>query len=187
VASLDDAAVEQRLAALDDMLGRLEQIPGATSALGLEAVQALTEVYGEALSRVLARSAGDPRVLQGFDDDQLLRHLLVLHDLHPQPLDERIAHALDRVRPYLHSHGGDVVLVSVGDGVAHVAMTGSCDGCASSAATLESAVSDAILAVAPELTAVEALPATAPEHPAPVTVISVDSLLRRPTAVGGAG
>jgi hypothetical protein len=35
-----------------------------------------------------------------------------------------------------------------------------------------------VLAIAPELERVEAEPATAPAHPAPV--ISVDSLLRRP-------
>lgn len=179
---LDDGAVEKLLAGLDDLLGRLEQIPGATSALGLDAVSALTEVYGTALARVLDRAS--PELLEVFDRDPLLRHLMVLHDLHPHPVEVRVESALETVRPYVHSHGGEVTLVGIADGVATVAMSGSCDGCASSAATLESAVSEAVLAVAPELVRVEALPATAPAHPAPTTVISVDSLLRKPTAVG---
>jgi Fe-S cluster biogenesis protein NfuA len=176
---MDDQEVEQRLARVDELLGQLEQIPGATAAMALETVQAVTEVYGAALSRVLDRAS--PAVLEAFDRDELLRHLLVLHGLHPQPVEQRIEAALDRVRPYVHSHGGEVTLVGIAGGVATVSMSGNCDGCASSAATLESAVSEAILAVAPELERVEALASTAPPHPAPV--ISVESLLRKPSTV----
>jgi Fe-S cluster biogenesis protein NfuA len=175
---LDDAVIEQRLARLDELLGRLEIVPGATAALAIEAIQALTEVYGEALARAVDRAAGTERVLAAFEKDELLRHLMVLHGLHPQPLAERVERALDGVRPYLRSHGGDVELVGVADGVARVALVGHCDGCASSTATMEAADSTAVLDLAPELDRVEALPATAPAHPAPV--IAVDSLLRRP-------
>jgi Fe-S cluster biogenesis protein NfuA len=176
MSELDDAAVEELLVRLDDLLGRLENIPGATAALALEAVQALTQVYGEALARIV--DVASPAVLETFDRDELLRHLMVLHELHPHPVEERVLHALDRVRPYLNSHGGDVTLVSVAGGVARVALTGHCDGCTSSTTTMETAIREAVLAIAPELERVEAEPATAPAHPAPV--ISVDSLLRRP-------
>src|SRR5690348_2162392 len=108
MSELDDAAVEELLVRLDDLLGRLENIPGATAALALEAVQALTQVYGEALARIV--DVASPAVLETFDRDELLRHLMVLHDLHPHPVEERVLHALDRVRPYLNSHGGDVTL-----------------------------------------------------------------------------
>ncbi len=177
--ALTDAAVEERLARLDELLGSLDQIPGATAAMALDAVTVLTEVYGAALARIVR--CAPPAVLAAFDGDELLRHLLVLHDLHPLPVERRVEAALDRVRPYVHSHGGEVTLVGIADGVATVTMSGSCDGCASSTATLESAVSDAVLAVAPELERVVATPATAPSHPAPV--ITVDSLLRRPSKV----
>lgn len=178
MAELDDAAVEARLARLDEVLGQLELVPGATAALGVEAVQALSQVYGEALARVLDMVAGTPALLEAFDRDELLRHLMVLHGLHPRPLAERVEAALERVRPYLRSHGGDVSLVGVTGDVARVVLTGHCDGCSSSTATMQTAISEAVLAVAPELARVEAEPATAPAHPAPV--IAADSLLRRP-------
>ena len=38
-------------------------------------------------------------------------HLLLLHGLHPVPLEARVRAALDEVRPYLESHGGDVELL----------------------------------------------------------------------------
>ena len=178
LADLDDAAVEQRLARLDELLSQLEQIPGATAALGLAAVQELTEVYGTALSRILAAAAGVPSLLAAFDSDELLRNLMILHGLHPLPVTDRVNRALDQVRPYLHSHGGDVTLLAVADGVARVAFTGHCDGCTSSASTMQAVIRDAVLGVAPELDRVEAEPARAPAHPAPV--IPIEALLRRP-------
>lgn len=173
---LGAAAVEARLAHLDAVLAQLEQTPGATAALGLDAVRALTEVYGTALGRMV--DLAPPPLVEAYDRDELLRHLMVLHDLHPHPVEQRVARALDGVRPYLNSHGGDVSLMGIDAGVAHVVFTGHCDGCTSSTETMTTVIRDAVLAAAPELQRVEAEAATAAPHPAPV--ISVDSLLRRP-------
>ena len=78
-----DADVERRLAELDELLARVEQIPGPTGALALEAVSAVVEIYGAALSRalLLARSP------EAFTGDPLLGHLLLVHGMHPDPVD----------------------------------------------------------------------------------------------------
>ncbi len=47
-----------------------------------------------------------------------------------------VATALEQVRPVVESHGGAIEVASVRDGVVQVRMTGTCDGCPSSAATL---------------------------------------------------
>lgn len=44
--------------------------------------------------------------------------------------------AMAEIRPLVESHGGDIEVVSVEDGVVKVRMKGTCDGCASSSATL---------------------------------------------------
>lgn len=172
--------IEARVAQLDELLAQLEVTPGATAARAMEVVQLLTEVYGTALGRMV--DLAPPALLDAYDRDDLLRHLLVLHDLHPHPVEQRVARALDDVRPYLHSHGGDVSLIGVQDGIARVAMTGHCDGCTSSSETMVAVIRDTVLGAAPELIGVEAEPATAPAHPAPV--IPVDALLRRPAVSG---
>jgi Fe-S cluster biogenesis protein NfuA len=161
------------------MLSRLEQTPGPTAELGLDAVAVLTEVYGEALARVADRAADSP-VLPALASDELVQQLFVLHGVHPDPVEVRVERALESVRPYLHSHGGDVSLVGVEGGIAVLRLSGHCDGCRASTATLESAVRDAVLAIAPELAGVEALPATAPAHDAPAVpaLIPVEALLR---------
>ena len=64
--------------------------------------------------------------------------------------------ALDDVRPYLGSHGGDVELLGVENGVARVRLEGTCNGCPSSTVTLRNAIEEAIMGAAPELERVEA-------------------------------
>ncbi len=62
--------------------------------------------------------------------------------------------ALAKVRPFLGRHGGDVELLGIDDalGAVKLRLLGSCDGCPSSAATLQGAVEVAILEAAPEVT-----------------------------------
>ena len=47
--------------------------------------------------------------------DDLVASLLLVHGLHPHDAHRRVSDALDRVRPYLGSHGGDVDLLEVTD------------------------------------------------------------------------
>ena len=78
--------------------------------------------------------------------------LLVVHGLHPDDVGTRVERALDGVRPYLGSHGGDVELLGVtDDGVVRLRLLGSCDGCPSSSVTLTLAVENAIQEAAPEV------------------------------------
>jgi hypothetical protein len=44
-------------------------------------------------------------------EDGVVASLLLIHDLYPVPLEERVQEALDSVRPYMESHGGDVELL----------------------------------------------------------------------------
>ena len=68
----------------------------------------------------------------------------------------RVEQALERVRPYLASHAGGVMLVGIDDErVAHVRLEGSCDGCGSSAATVRELIERAIQEAAPEIARVD--------------------------------
>jgi Fe-S cluster biogenesis protein NfuA len=77
--------------------------------------------------------------------------VLSLHDVHPVALEERVLAALERARGYLHSHGGDVELDAIEDGVVRVTLSGTCGSCASSITTMTTIVEDAIYSVAPEV------------------------------------
>ena len=100
----------------------------------------------------------------------------MLHGLHPLNVETRIARALDRVRPYLGSHGGDVKLLGVNEGVVHLRLEGSCHGCPSSTVTMKLAIEKAIEEAAPEVVRIEvegASPVRISPHP------SETALLRR--------
>jgi Fe-S cluster biogenesis protein NfuA/nitrite reductase/ring-hydroxylating ferredoxin subunit len=129
----------------------LEEIEGDAKAQ--ELVQALVELYGEGLARIVA-IVPDPSALAA---DELVEHLLLLHDLHPVPLDERVQGALEEVKPYMQSHGGGVELVGIVDGVVQLRMQGSCEGCAASELTLKLAIEDAVQKAAPDVVRVEAI------------------------------
>ena len=63
--------------------------------------------------------------------------------------------ALEGVRPYMESHGGNVDLLGLEDGVARLKLEGSCDGCPASASTLELAIKQALDEAAPDLAGLE--------------------------------
>lgn len=160
--ALSDNDVRSRVAKIDSLLERIENIPEPASRdAALAAVQGLIDLYGEGLSRIVRHTSAIcddgtiVKIANAFAEDDLLSHLLLLHGLHPDDLHERVEQALERVRPYLASHGGNVELVAVDDGVARVKLTGSCHGCAASELTLRAMVDDAVLAAAPELKRVE--------------------------------
>ncbi|MBX7432723.1 NifU family protein [Mycobacterium sp. Y57] len=137
----------------------------------------VTDLYGAAIERMMALAlAADPRLADGFAADDLVASLLLVHGLHPHDTERRVRTALDSVRPYLGSHGGDVTLLGVQDGVVRLQFQGSCKSCPSSSVTLDLAVRDAVLAAAPEIGDIEVL-AVEPDHDG--GVIPVDSLLSR--------
>lgn len=158
-----------------------------------ELVRLVVELYGAGLERVLELAydggALSDELLASFAGDELVSSLLLVHGLHPYGVEERVERALDGVRPYLGSHGGDVRLLDVSDeGVVRLQLLGSCDGCASSAVTLELAVEDAIRAAAPEVVRIdveEATPASGAATPGLIPVAQLTSRLRAAEPAGG--
>lgn len=146
---LRDDAVAARLGRLEELLGQLEQTPGPAGEIALDAVSELTRVYGEALARAVGYAAEVPAVLASFVGDELLDHLLVLHDIHPEPVDRRVGRAIEALRPGVAERGGEVELAGIDGGVARVSL--SMSGCGSTTAGVRDAVREAVLAVAPEL------------------------------------
>lgn len=142
-------------------------------------VREVTDLYGAGLQRVLQiGQATEPGFADRLAADDLVASLLLVHGLHPHPVERRIRDALDTVRPYLGSHGGDVHLLDVVGDPANLTVrlrfSGSCKSCPSSAVTLELAVEDAVRSAAPEITSIEVVSADAGDG-----LIPAEALLRR--------
>ena len=71
---------------------------------------------------------------------------------------ERITKALERVRPYLQSDGGDISLIDVTDDfTVRVKLQGACHGCPFSMQTLKAGVEQALIREVPEIKKVVAV------------------------------
>ncbi|WP_459384362.1 NifU family protein [Arthrobacter humicola] len=152
-----------------------------------ELVRQVTELYGAGLERILhvldSQGALGPGTVSALTSDPLVSGLLLIHGLHPVDLPGRVAGALDSVRPYLGSHGGDVELLGISEeGVVRLRLLGSCQGCPSSSVTLKLAVEDAIESAAPEVTGIEVEEAAPAAVPA---LIPVGALRSRLDGLGG--
>ena len=156
---LDEGQLKERVGRLETLLEEIESFEDPEAqAKTAEMVQTLLELYGEGLGRIVESVGrlGSEDLKGELLGDELITHLLLLHGLHPVDVETRVLGALDEVRPYLESHGGNVQFLGIGDGVARVRLEGSCDGCPSSTMTLKLAIEEAVQKAAPELEGVEA-------------------------------
>jgi len=70
-------------------------------------------------------------------------------------IQERVLKALDKIRPYLQSDGGDIELLEVTDEMdVKVKLTGACHGCPYSMQTLKAGVEQAVKKEVPEIRSV---------------------------------
>ncbi|MFD0364825.1 NifU family protein [Nocardia sp. GCM10030253] len=183
---MEDRPEDQDDAVLDETRWRtagerIETLLDASSSGGAVAreraeqlVREVSELYGAALKRVLRLV--DSETVDRLARDDLVASLLLVHGMHPHDVHTRVEAALESVRPYLGSHGGDVKLIAVADGVVQLELAGSCRTCPSSSVTLELAVEDAVRAAAPEIQSIEVVAA---QQESTSGLISADSLLSR--------
>ena len=154
-------APAELLARVEELSAQVERLqdPRARE-LSSDLVSAVVAMYGDGLERIVAivRGAGEAgaTILDELAQDGVVASLLLIHDLYPVGLRERVLEALDSVRPYMESHGGDVELVALTeDGVARLVLQGSCHGCSASRSTLETAITNALAEHCPDLRDIE--------------------------------
>jgi len=121
-------------------------------------VRQLEERYGAVLRRIMQilQNQGklDPATVDALTADDLVSGLLLVHGAHPHSLAARVAGALEKIRPYLGKHGLDVELEGISpDGVVRLRLLAKHEG--TSAAPFRSAMHEAIVEAAPEVTAID--------------------------------
>lgn len=160
---------------LDELLARLEELVAALEGLDdavvrgqvFELLDGVDVLHRFALSRLV---------------EELVRRevpLEALRDAHPAidwlfhayglGIDEQQAAdlALEAIRPFVHSHGGEVEVLDVTDGVVHVRLAGACSGCTASDETLTHGVEEALREGLPGFVRVTVEEDDAEPHPPP--------------------
>ena len=108
-------SLQERMARIEELLGKLEAAPEPARSGAREVVAAVLEVHRAALARLVEKL--DAGALRACLEDELVASVLILHDLHPDPLAVRVERALGQLDPSLE-------LVSVEEGQVRVRAAG---------------------------------------------------------------
>lgn len=156
----DNATFEETATRVDRAIEAVADLDDAGQDVALELKNAVEGFHREALVTIVRTLRDDPRgkeLLFSLVDEPEVRAVLAVHGIiRPDPVT-RAERALDTVRPYLQSHGGDVELVEVRLPTAVVKLHGSCSGCSMSAVTLRETVESALVENVDEITGIEVL------------------------------
>lgn len=176
-ASLDQAnpspadASATELERMAQTITSLETIVAGWDETQMRTVQALKSaveaLHKEALKRLIRALKDDPAANARMREalaDSVVYGVLRFHGLVKEPLQARIENALDEVRPYMATHGGNVELVAVKPpDTVEIRLIGSCHGCPASSQTLTEGVEKAIRAHCPEIVHIHQVSKGAPE------------------------
>jgi len=144
---------------VDRLIAKVQGLADADArAAALELVKTILDFHASGLDRMmeLTSAAGETgwTIMDEFGRDVLVSNMLLLHGLNPLDTATRVRDALEKVRPYLQSHGGNVELIEVSGDTVRLRLIGSCNGCPSSSLTLKAAIETSIKELAPEITSI---------------------------------
>jgi hypothetical protein len=159
-----DAELSHRLERIEDLIDEIERADDtATRARMLEIIRTVLDFHGRGLERMVGQleSSGDSgrRILSLMARDELVSSLLALHGLHPLDVEQRVRQALGETAPCLAAHGVRADLLEIRNNHCIIRLkyaAGSVE--AAPDAELRASVREAIVAAAPEITAVEISP-----------------------------
>lgn len=171
-----NSPAETALASLGPLLDRLEEILGDVEVLDqdvrdrvFELLDGVDAVHRLAIGRLAAILGDGLAALRG--EDAAVDWLFEAYGVQVDDVSAASA-ALDRIRPYLHEHGGEVEVLAVKQGMVRVRLIGACSGCTSAAETLRHGVEEALRENLPGFVSMEVMPDdNAETHPPPTQVL----------------
>ena len=161
---MDEAAVEivEETTAFEQLhilLESVEQHPDEQVRNHVRAlVYTMLNLHHGALQRIVEIVSVQPdgeATLQELVRDELVQAVLMVHELLPYSLEERIENGLETAREQLKTYGAGVEIVSVNNGVALLKLMGSSATANVSTSILKAEIEHAVHAVAPDLLDIE--------------------------------
>jgi hypothetical protein len=142
---------ERRFARVESLLSALARSPDASAQeAAREVLSTVLELHQRGLARLLELVACDGAVRQELASDARVSAMLLLHDLHPQPLDERVARTLQVLRARYRGKIDDLDAELTAQGELRVRLRPAASACGSTRQALLKDVEDALIAAAPE-------------------------------------
>jgi hypothetical protein len=146
---IEESKLHHRMQKIGDLVGQLNSEERAQSRELLEAVM---DLHGEALDRILQRlrEAGDAgdEIIGSLSRDPVVSSVLLLYGLHPLDLDTRVRRAIEKVSASVRAQGVFVELAGIDDGVVRVRFRGV--DSAATARSVRSTMEEELYAAAPD-------------------------------------
>jgi Fe-S cluster biogenesis protein NfuA len=166
---------------VEELLAELGSQAGPqVAATAEELVSCLVELYGAGLASIVAiidSDAAGPTLLARLAGDPLVESLLLLHDLHPLPVGDRVQRGIDQVMPQLGAHAGTAEFAGLDEnGVVRVRLELTEHGRQAHAGAVQEALEQAVADAAPDASGVRFELVAAPVE------LPLLQITRRPTA-----
>lgn len=167
---------------LSHMAALVEEVDSSESELRdpvMELLDYLEAWHREGLTRLVTSLS--PEALDTAREDPVVSHLLdtYLSDDEGGDAAELVEEALEAIRPYVHTHGGEMELVDIEGGVVTLSLMGACDGCPSSMVTLTQGVEQMLRDRWPDFRALKVAGEDEPvSEPQPQQLLQIQSLKR---------
>jgi Fe-S cluster biogenesis protein NfuA len=144
----DARPLSEILDRMEELLEAIDTLPAADRANVIELLDHVDDLHRLGLTRLGQQLT--PAQIERFRDAHPA--IAWLWEAYGVGLDDRsiIERALDTIRPYLQSHGGEVEVLDVVDGRVRVRLTGACSGCSASAITLQEGIERALTSGYPD-------------------------------------
>jgi len=153
---VDEKEFRERVQDIGRLVAGLDEISdnkARTSAR--ELVQSVMELHGAGVEKMMeiifAQGATGPEIIEKLGHDRVVGSLLVLHGLHPDPLETRVERAVEQVTAKLRKQEVEVHLISMEAGVVRIHAKTSDHACGSTAATARGEIEEAVYEAAPEI------------------------------------
>lgn len=143
---------QQWIDRIEELVHQAEALadPQARS-IAIDLIQAVLDFHAAGLERIMEIAAASPTIAKRLVADDLISSLLLLHDLHPDDLETRIARAMDKLQTAFHPLGARLSLISIEGGTVRLQFESSRTW---PTASVKTTVENEILQAAPEVSAV---------------------------------
>lgn len=141
ITALDEVSDQKARTAARDLVQRVMELHGA----GLEKMMEI----------IFAQGAAGAEIIDQLARDRVASSLLVLHGLHPDDVETRVRQAVEEVAARLRKQGVEVKLLAVEQSGVRVRARTGAHACGSTAASVRTAIEEAVYEAAPEITSLE--------------------------------
>jgi Fe-S cluster biogenesis protein NfuA len=165
---------------IEEQVRELESVADPrTRTLALKLVASVLKLHATGIERMLRiindSGSGSEPVLAAFQNDPLVRALLILHDLDEQTPELRVERALRELEPHLEKLGAKATVLHLDTQSVSISIRAGDQGCGSTAETVRSLVEKKIIEASPDISEIE----IRMESPPPV-VIPISSIAPLP-------